>query len=522
MPSRRTPRGSRFLVWRPTHNFAPGDLIAYWQDGLAYVGRVVRSEGGVVSVNRNGRTNAVVSRDAILGKVMTIYWRGSRSAPAGSQTQATNTATVSTDQADSWKQKPPAQAPAPEDSAIERNPEVLRIRLGQAEAELARLKQLRAEGVVTEADLDAAQEKAEVLKAELEGDDVGVAKARLAAAKRAWERVSPLAKAGIVTTSEAEAAQTEVRVREAELKAAQAARGLNTPLLTYQWLTNAPTGQPASALQFRLVADDTASNIGTETMTIRHSGGLIQPYRVLPEVLLDDSVVALAGIDFDSPGNRLIQIRFTEEGAKRFGEITATNINRQLAIVFHGRLISAPRIEQAITGGRILIGGAAMSAGDVSEIVDALNRAPKPTSQMWEFTPPRQCALLFLLPSDAVQGWLDLDSGLLITNKSRDWEDRAGHDWIQTNGFDLTALTGVLPSERVAFLCGFDVVVAAAPTNSWDTLTIADVVHNWYLLNHLPQQRRNLFNIRGQNRHLFLSNARRRQRHFANPWQHRR
>jgi serine/threonine protein kinase len=280
---------------------------------------------------------------------------------------------------------------------------------------------------------------------------------------------SPRSRAGLGTGSEATSAQTEVHIREAALKAAQA----------------------ASALQFRLVAEPGASNDGAEALTMRTPNNLVIPYRVLPEVLMDGAAVAQAGIDFDPSGNRQIQVRFTEEGARRFGRITATNINRTLATVFHGRIIWAPRIAEAITGDKMRFSGREMSAGEVSEIVDDLNRAPKPTMQMWEFTPPRPCALLFLIPPDFLQGWLDLDSGLLITNKSRNWEDRADHDWIQTNGFDLTALTGVLPSERVAFLCGFDMVIEPAPTNSWDTLTVADVVHNWNLLNHLPQQRRN-------------------------------
>ena len=144
-----------------------------------------------------------------------------------------------------------------------------------------------------------------------------------------------------------------------------------------------------------------------------------------------------------------------------------------------------------------------MSAGEVCEIVDDLNRAPKPTMQMWEFTPPRTCALKCLDAPDFLEGWLDLDSGLLITNKSRNWEDRADHDWIQTNGFDLTALMGVLPSERVTALCGFDMVVEPALTNSWDTLTVADVVHNWKLLNQMPQQRRN-FSARSEKSDTFF------------------
>jgi uncharacterized protein (TIGR03435 family) len=71
------PRGSHFLVWKLADHFAPGDLIAYQHDGWASLGRVVRSEGGVVSVNRNGKADAVVSPDAILGKVISVYWRAS-------------------------------------------------------------------------------------------------------------------------------------------------------------------------------------------------------------------------------------------------------------------------------------------------------------------------------------------------------------------------------------------------------------------------------------------------------------
>jgi serine/threonine protein kinase len=80
-------------------------------------------------------------------------------------------------------------------------------------------------GIGSEADLEAAQGKVEVLKAELDGDEVGVAQARLAVAQRALRLVSQLFKAGLAPFSDAEAAQTEVQIREAELRAAQAAQG---------------------------------------------------------------------------------------------------------------------------------------------------------------------------------------------------------------------------------------------------------------------------------------------------------
>jgi len=76
------PRGSHFLVWKPTCNFTPGDVIAYRHDDQVNVGRVVPGEVGPVSVNRNGEADAVVPRDAILGKVISVYWRASNGAEA--------------------------------------------------------------------------------------------------------------------------------------------------------------------------------------------------------------------------------------------------------------------------------------------------------------------------------------------------------------------------------------------------------------------------------------------------------
>jgi tRNA A-37 threonylcarbamoyl transferase component Bud32 len=76
------PRGSLFLVWKLTHSFAPGDLIVYKHEKEAYVGRVARIGGGLISVGRNGESDASLPRDAILGKVISVLWR----APIGNQT----------------------------------------------------------------------------------------------------------------------------------------------------------------------------------------------------------------------------------------------------------------------------------------------------------------------------------------------------------------------------------------------------------------------------------------------------
>jgi tRNA A-37 threonylcarbamoyl transferase component Bud32 len=112
--------------------------------------------------------------------------------------------------------------------ATENNPDVLRAQISQAEAEAARLRQLHAAGLGTISDLETAQDKVEVLKAELTGDAVQVAQARLTAAQRALRRVLELVRVGVALGSEAQAAQAEVRLREAELKSAQAAQAGGT------------------------------------------------------------------------------------------------------------------------------------------------------------------------------------------------------------------------------------------------------------------------------------------------------
>ncbi len=112
-----------------------------------------------------------------------------------------------------------------ESPALMRKPEVVRILLTQAEADLARLKKMNDLGKLSAPDLEAAQDKVVVLKAELDGDGVDIAQARLSAAQRILRRVTRLVETGVAPESEAQAAETEVRVREAELKAAQAARG---------------------------------------------------------------------------------------------------------------------------------------------------------------------------------------------------------------------------------------------------------------------------------------------------------
>ena len=57
------------------------------------------------------------------------------------------------------------------------------------------------------------------------------------------------------------------------------------------------------------------------------------------------------------PNEPLVSVRFTSEGGKLFADITRANVGQQLGIFLDGELISAPVINEPITGGTAIISG---------------------------------------------------------------------------------------------------------------------------------------------------------------------
>ncbi|MBO22022.1 MAG: protein translocase subunit SecD [Rhodospirillaceae bacterium] len=56
-------------------------------------------------------------------------------------------------------------------------------------------------------------------------------------------------------------------------------------------------------------------------------------------------------------GQPIVSFRFDTAGGRRFGELTAENVGRRLAIVLDRQVVSAPRIQTAIVGGSGIITG---------------------------------------------------------------------------------------------------------------------------------------------------------------------
>ena len=97
---------------------------------------------------------------------------------------------------------------------------------------------------------------------------------------------------------------------------------------------------------------------------------------VKKEVLLDTAALASAAVGKPEKGHPVIDISFTDLGAKRFAEITAANLHKQLAILINGKLVCAPTVQSTIDGGKAQISfGNQIPPESVKVIVDALQSA---------------------------------------------------------------------------------------------------------------------------------------------------
>jgi SecD/SecF fusion protein len=90
----------------------------------------------------------------------------------------------------------------------------------------------------------------------------------------------------------------------------------------------------------------------------------------IPE--MTGSMVRRAMVVVGQYGEYEISLSMTDDGAKRFENVTSANIDRQLGIVLDGKLYSAPVIRSAIANGRASISGN-FSQHDAFELANVLN-----------------------------------------------------------------------------------------------------------------------------------------------------
>lgn len=93
---------------------------------------------------------------------------------------------------------------------------------------------------------------------------------------------------------------------------------------------------------------------------------------VKKRVIVSGENLTKAFVDTDQSNRPAIGFRFDGEGARKFGEATSQNIGRPFAIILDGKVVSAPRIISAITGGSGQITGN-FTVQEASELVNVLN-----------------------------------------------------------------------------------------------------------------------------------------------------
>ena len=122
-------------------------------------------------------------------------------------------------------------------------------------------------------------------------------------------------------------------------------------------------GQTAK-LTFQMVDETTtpediaAGRVPRRMMQLPSEDGYAANYILERRVLVSGEMLTDARQAFDQQtGRPEVSFRFNGQGARRFGDATAKNIGKRFAIVLDNKVISAPTIQGAITGGSGVITG---------------------------------------------------------------------------------------------------------------------------------------------------------------------
>lgn len=138
-------------------------------------------------------------------------------------------------------------------------------------------------------------------------------------------------------------------------------------------------GQTAK-LTFQMVdesatpADLQAGRVPPGDELVPSNDGIQPAYLVKKRSVVTGEMLTSASPGFDGQtGQPVVQFRFNSLGAARFGDVTRNNIGKRFAIILDNKVISAPVIQGAITGGSGQITGhfTTQSANDLAVLLRA-------------------------------------------------------------------------------------------------------------------------------------------------------
>ncbi len=128
-------------------------------------------------------------------------------------------------------------------------------------------------------------------------------------------------------------------------------------------------GGPAPVrVEIRLAAAEPRP--GFQPMDLEGAGGKVY---VSPEVALSNADIVAAQAVHDELGGNAVEIRFSQEGQRKFTELTTAHVGDKAAIIVDGRVNSAPTIRDPVTGGRAMIFGDFDAAG-ARELAESIVR----------------------------------------------------------------------------------------------------------------------------------------------------
>ena len=150
-------------------------------------------------------------------------------------------------------------------------------------------------------------------------------------------------------------------IRQADTRIVVQVPGLQDPEQLKQLV-----GQTAQ-LEFKLVDQDALPS--DVAQGIAPPGSEIVPYaagtpqegtsiavRRLGGIQGDNLTSAKAGVDPQTNEN-VVNIQFNQQGSQRFAQLTTQNVGKPFAMILDGKVLSAPNINEPITGGRAQIAG---------------------------------------------------------------------------------------------------------------------------------------------------------------------
>ncbi|MBU0581117.1 MAG: protein translocase subunit SecD [Candidatus Margulisbacteria bacterium] len=98
---------------------------------------------------------------------------------------------------------------------------------------------------------------------------------------------------------------------------------------------------------------------------------------ILKKTALTGNDLQWAGPGTDEYGRPVVSIEFKAEGAKKFYEVTARSVGKPIAIILDNKIISAPNVNEPISGGRAQISGS-FTVSEMQDLVIKLKAGALP------------------------------------------------------------------------------------------------------------------------------------------------